>query len=67
MQLHEVGTLIEISTPEAASVLIAEGWTLVAIVSGERQDRGHRAVGPIYVLGQRPEFQPTNWNQMVGE
>ncbi|SMS12801.1 hypothetical protein CFBP1590__5215 [Pseudomonas viridiflava] len=67
MQLHEVGTLIEIPTPEAASMLIAEGWTLVAIIPGERHDQGQKAVGPIYVLGKRPELQPTNWKAMVGE
>lgn len=64
MQMHEVGNLIEVGAPHEAEKLISEGWTLVAIVSGERYENGSKNIGPIYVLGQRPEAKLTDWKEM---
>jgi hypothetical protein len=52
MQLHEVKELVEASSPEHAEELIKSGWTLVAIVPGNRYENGQHSTGPIYVLGQ---------------
>ncbi|WP_046270890.1 hypothetical protein [Pseudomonas syringae] len=59
MQLHEVGSLIEANTAEAAGQFIAEGWILVAIVSGDRYEGGIKTHGPIYVLAKPKKPVPT--------
>lgn len=59
MQLHEVKELQEASSVEHAEELIKAGWTLVAIVPGNRHENGQQKTGPIYVLGQaEPEPEP---------
>ncbi|MEE4909008.1 hypothetical protein V2K30_08140 [Pseudomonas alliivorans] len=59
MQLDEVRALQEAPSAQQAEDLIKAGWTLVAIVPGERHENGQKAQGPIYVLAQgtpEPEF-----------
>ncbi|EGH24062.1 hypothetical protein [Pseudomonas ficuserectae] len=67
MRLGDVRTLQEAPSAQHAEELIKAGWTLVAIVSGERYESGQKAQGPIYVLAQAaPESEPAkdinfNW------
>ncbi|WP_129450487.1 hypothetical protein [Pseudomonas syringae] len=59
MLLHEVRALQEAPSAQHAEDLIKAGWTLVAIVPGERYESGQKAQGPIYVLAKAaPESEP---------
>lgn len=55
MQMHEVAEVVEASNVDQADELLATGWTLVAVVAGNRYENGERVTGPIYVLGKPKE------------
>lgn len=52
MQLHEVKEVVESSDVDEVESLIAGGWKLIAVVSGQRYISGQSTTGPVYVLGR---------------
>lgn len=53
MRLHEAREVVEASSVDEADELLASGWILLAVVSGQRYVSGVQVVGPIYVLGKK--------------
>lgn len=64
MQMHNVQEVREEFTVAAVNRVLHEGgWTLVAIVSGDRHEGGFKTTAPIYVLAKLKTVQdePGKW------
>ena len=47
-----IGEIYESFSEDDANRYLADGWVIVAVVSGTRMRAGSEEVGPIYVLGK---------------
>lgn len=65
MQLSDVTHVLEARSAEEADDFIGQGWTLVAIVAGNRYCSGTPQIGPIYVLGKHAAVPVANARPQV--
>lgn len=57
MQMHEAGEVLEVKGDEMANRMLSDGWTLLAVVSGNNP-RDLQASMVTYVLGRKPMMNP---------
>ena len=50
-----IGEIYESFSENDANRYLADGWVIVAVVSGTRELAGKEEVGPVYVLGKPKE------------
>ncbi|MEC4242442.1 hypothetical protein [Pseudomonas sp. DSV-1] len=52
MSNTNIGEIYESFSEDDANQYLANGWVIVAVVSGVRELAGKEEVGPVYVLGK---------------
>jgi hypothetical protein len=55
---HKITQIYESFDEDDTNRYLADGWEIVAVVSGTREYGGKTETGPVYVLGLRDE----EWN-----
>lgn len=55
MSNTNISEIYESFSEDDANRYLAEGWVIVAVVSGVRELGGRQEVGPVYVLGKPSE------------